>query len=118
MPRPRILLADDHAIVLEGLQRLLEPECDVVGVARNGVEMVELCASTRPDVVVADVSMPLLNGIDALRKMRRQGDQTRVVTPAQASRHGASHLVVGRPGVAASDRRAAAQASLDEMRSA
>jgi len=79
MPRPRILLADDHAIVLEGLQRLLEPDCDVVGVARNGVEMVELCASTRPDVVVADVSMPLLNGIDALRKMRRQGDQTRVV---------------------------------------
>lgn len=79
MPKPTVLLADDHAIVLEGLQRLLEPDCTVVGVARNGVEMVELCATKQPDVVVADVSMPLLNGIDALRKMRRQGDTTRVV---------------------------------------
>jgi len=79
MRKPRVLLADDHAIVLEGLQRLLEPGCEVVGVARNGLEMIEACATTKPDVVVADVSMPLLNGIDALRKMRRQGDTTRVV---------------------------------------
>jgi DNA-binding NarL/FixJ family response regulator len=79
MPKPRVLLADDHAIVLEGLQRLLAPEFELVGVAHNGHEMVETCAATRPDIVVADVSMPLLNGIDALRKMRRQGDTTRVV---------------------------------------
>lgn len=79
MPKPKVLLADDHAIVLEGLQRLLAPEFNLVGVAHNGLEMVELCASTRPDVVIADVSMPLLNGIDALRRMRRQGDSTKVV---------------------------------------
>lgn len=79
MRRPSILLADDHVIVLEGLRRLLEPDCDVVGQARNGAEMVDMCATLRPDVAVADVSMPLLNGIDALRKMRRQGDTTRVV---------------------------------------
>jgi DNA-binding NarL/FixJ family response regulator len=80
MPRrPKVLLADDHAIVLEGLQRLLAPEFELVGVAHNGIEMVETCAATRPDIVVADVSMPLLNGVDALRKMRRQGDTTRVV---------------------------------------
>ncbi len=79
MAKPKVLLADDHAIVVEGLQRLLTAEFELVGVARNGVEMVDTCASKKPDVVVADVSMPLLNGIDALRKMRRQGDNTRVV---------------------------------------
>lgn len=79
MRKTKVLLADDHAIVVEGLQRLLTPDFDLVGVARNGVEMIEACATAKPDVVVADVSMPLLNGIDALRKMRRQGDATRVV---------------------------------------
>ena len=79
MSRPRILLADDHAIVVEGLQRLLAPTFDLVGVAQNGVEMVDTCAATKPDVIVADVSMPLLNGIDALRRLRRQKDQTPVI---------------------------------------
>jgi len=79
MSKPRILLADDHAIVIEGLQRLLAPEFELVGVARNGLEMVETCATTKPDLVVADVSMPLLNGIDALHRMRRQGDTTPLV---------------------------------------
>ena len=79
MARPRILLADDHTIVVEGLQRLLAPSFDLVGVAQNGVEMVDTCAAVKPDVVVADVSMPLLNGIDALRRLRRQKDETPVV---------------------------------------
>ncbi len=79
MSRPKVLLADDHAIVLEGLERLLAPEFDLVATVHNGVEMVEACATHHPDVVVADVSMPLLNGVEALRKMRRQGDTTRVV---------------------------------------
>ena len=79
MAKPRILLADDHAIVVEGLQRLLAGEFDLVAVAGTGVAMVELSASMHPDLVVADVSMPLLNGIDALRRMRRQGDTTPVV---------------------------------------
>lgn len=79
MSKPRILLADDHAIVIEGLERLLAPEFELVGVARNGLEMVETCAKAKPDLVVADVSMPLLNGIDALHRMRRQGDTTPLV---------------------------------------
>lgn len=79
MKKPRVLLADDHAIVVEGLQRLLAPAFDLVGVADNGVAMIEACQATRPDLVVADVSMPLLNGIDALRRMRRNGDRTPVV---------------------------------------
>lgn len=79
MTKPRIVIADDHAIVVEGLQRLLAPDFDVIGVARNGVEMVELCALLRPTLVVADLAMPLMSGVDALRRLRRQGDQTRVV---------------------------------------
>lgn len=79
MKKPRILIADDHAIVVEGLQRLLAADFELVGVARNGVEMVEKCMGLEPDVVVADVSMPLMNGIEAVRKLRRQGDETTVV---------------------------------------
>lgn len=79
MTRPRILLADDHAIVLEGLQRLLARDFELAGVARNGVEMVEQTLALSPQLVVADVSMPLLNGIDALRRLRRDGCSTPVV---------------------------------------
>lgn len=79
MAKPRILLADDHAIVVEGLQRLLAAEFELVGIARNGVEMVDTCLALRPDLVVADLSMPLMNGLEALRKLRRQGDKTVVV---------------------------------------
>lgn len=79
MRKARILLADDHAIVVEGLQRLLAAEFDLVGVARNGVEMVSACTALRPDLIVADLSMPLMNGLEALRKLRRQGDDTTVV---------------------------------------
>lgn len=79
MAKPRILLADDHAIVVEGLQRLLAADFDLVGVARNGVEMVDACVALQPDLIVADLSMPLMNGLEALRKLRRQGNQTTVV---------------------------------------
>jgi DNA-binding NarL/FixJ family response regulator len=79
MKKPRILLVDDHAIVVEGLQRLLARDFDLVGVANDGLAMVEACAATRPDLIVADVSMPMLNGIDALRRLRRGGDETPVI---------------------------------------
>lgn len=79
MAKPRILLADDHAIVVEGLQRLLAGEFELVGVARNGMEMIELALAGKPDLIVADVSMPLVNGIDAVRRLRREGCQSKVV---------------------------------------
>lgn len=78
-PKPRLLLADDHAIVLEGLQRLLASDFELVGTATNGIEMVERCRGLAPDLVVADVSMPLMSGVDAVRALRREGNQTRVV---------------------------------------
>lgn len=67
--KPRILLADDHAIVLDGLRSLLAPEFEVVATAADGRQLVELARSLRPDVIVADISMPLLNGIDAARQL-------------------------------------------------
>jgi len=77
--RPRIILADDHRIVLEGLRSLLQSEFDLVGTAENGVDLVELAQRTNPDVIVTDISMPLLNGIDAVRKLRESGVQAKIV---------------------------------------
>ena len=79
MRRPRVLLADDHRIVLDGLQSLLATEFELVGAAANGRELLELAASTNPDVIVTDISMPLLNGIDAVRKLREGGIEAKVV---------------------------------------
>ncbi len=79
MKKPRVLLADDHKIVLEGLRGLLSEEFDLVGEAANGQQLIERARELAPDVIVADVSMPLLNGIDAVRKMREEGGTAKVV---------------------------------------
>lgn len=79
MERPRVLLADDHAMVLAGLSSLLEAQFDLVGTAHDGRELVELTAQLRPDVVVADISMPLLNGLDAVRSLKKTNPQVKVV---------------------------------------
>ena len=67
--KPRILLADDHKIVLDGLRSLLAPDFEIVGAAADGRQLVQLAQALQPDVVVADISMPLLNGIDAARQL-------------------------------------------------
>jgi DNA-binding NarL/FixJ family response regulator len=77
--RPRLLLADDHVLVAEALRSLLAPEFDLVGVVEDGRELVEAAGKLRPDVIVADVTMPHLNGIDALARLRQRGDRTPVV---------------------------------------
>ncbi|MCC6367479.1 MAG: response regulator transcription factor [Bryobacterales bacterium] len=79
MKKPRILLADDHKIMLEGLRGLLSDEFELVGTVSDGREMIEACRRLHPDVVVADVSMPLLNGIDAARILRDDGSRSRIV---------------------------------------
>ena len=71
MTKPRIFLADDHALILGGLRSLLEPEFDVVGQATDGKALVESAAGLRPDVIVLDISMPLLNGFEAARQLRK-----------------------------------------------
>jgi DNA-binding NarL/FixJ family response regulator len=77
--RPRVLLADDHLLVAEALKSLLSPEFDLVGVVEDGRALVEAAATLRPDVIVADVTMPHLNGIDALVQLRKRGDRVPVV---------------------------------------
>ena len=68
--RPRILLADDHTMLMEAFQRLLSPECQVVGTVPDGRALLEAAPRLKPDVIVVDLSMPLLNGMDAFRQLR------------------------------------------------
>ncbi len=80
MPRrERILLADDHTLVAEACKRLLEPEFEVVGIVKDGRALVRAYAELKPDLVVADISMPLLNGIDAAEQIRESFPKARVV---------------------------------------
>lgn len=68
--RIRILLADDHAMVVEGLRALLENSYEIVGVAADGRAMLEVACKLHPDVIVVDVSMPSLNGLDAAERLK------------------------------------------------
>lgn len=79
MSRARVLAADDHRIVSEGLRSLLEPEFELVGVVENGRVLIEEHDRLRPDVIVADVTMPQMNGIQAMRKLREAGSRAKFV---------------------------------------
>lgn len=71
MTRPRILMADDHSLVLAGLRRLVEEEGEVVGTVEDGRALVEEAQRLRPDLILLDISMPLLNGLDAARQLTK-----------------------------------------------
>ncbi len=75
----RIILADDHNIVIEGLRRILEPRFQIVGIVANGLALVEAARSLKPDIIVADISMPLLNGIDATREIRKFDQDVKII---------------------------------------
>jgi len=81
MKKTTILLADDHAVVRQGFRRILEaqPDMEVVGEASNGREAVEAATKLRPDLVVMDVAMPELNGIEATRRVKEFSPRTRVL---------------------------------------
>ena len=79
MTKPRVLLADDHRMVAEGLKGFLGEEFELVGIVEDGRAMVAEARTLRPDVIVADISMPLLNGIDALALLKRDDPDIRVV---------------------------------------
>jgi DNA-binding NarL/FixJ family response regulator len=71
MARIRVMLGDDHRMFTEGLARLLEPQFDVVGIVENGRDLIPGIQSLRPDVVLLDISMPTLNGIEAARRIQK-----------------------------------------------
>ncbi|WP_310598758.1 response regulator transcription factor [Desulfobulbus sp.] len=79
MRKPRILLADDHRMVAEGLRGLLEPGYQLVEIVEDGRALLEAANRLMPDVVVADVSMPLLNGIEAVRQLKKNNPSIAVV---------------------------------------
>lgn len=79
MSRPRVLLADDHKETLELLRSLLQPDFDVVALVEDGRTLVSEAARLSPDVIVTDISMPGLDGIDAVLRIRRGDPEARIV---------------------------------------
>lgn len=79
MSKVRVLIADDHQIVAEGLRSLLEPEFELVGIVADGREALAAVQALRPDVVVLDITMPTLNGIEAAAQLRAAGCPARVI---------------------------------------
>jgi len=79
MSRARVLLADDHRVVAEGLKSILAVEFDVAGVVEDGRAMIVAAKALRPDVIVSDITMPDLNGIEALEELKKHDPNVRVI---------------------------------------
>ena len=79
MKRPRVLLGDDHNIILEGLRSILEPHFEVVGAVGDGRALVAAAEQLHPDVIIADISMPLLNGIEAARQLQKSQERAKII---------------------------------------
>jgi DNA-binding NarL/FixJ family response regulator len=77
--RLRLLLADDHTLVLEGIRKLLENDFDLVGTVEDGHSLLRVAGQLQPDVILLDISMPLLNGIDACRELVKSLPAARVI---------------------------------------
>jgi DNA-binding NarL/FixJ family response regulator len=79
MSRPRVLLGDDHTLVLDGFRKLLEDRCEVVGTAEDGRTLLRMAQELQPDIVTLDISMPQLNGVDAARKLKKILPRTKLI---------------------------------------
>ncbi len=79
MKRTRVLLADDHPLVLAGLRSLLETECEVLDAVTDGKSLVEAALRLRPDVMVVDIGLPVLNGMDAARQVKKDLPETKIL---------------------------------------
>ena len=79
MGKPRVLLADDHALILGAFEKLLAGACDIVGQVGDGRALVAAVEALNPDVVVLDISMPLLNGLDAGRQIKQKSRNVKLV---------------------------------------
>ena len=79
LSKTRVLLADDYRPLLESVLGLLRPEFEIVGEAQNGQALVEAALKLKPDVIVTDISMPILNGIEAAKRLREAGSSSKIV---------------------------------------
>lgn len=75
----RVVLADDHTLVLEAFSILLSPDVDIVGTAADGRELIKIVRELKPDIVVTDISMPNLNGVDACMKLLKLAPNTKII---------------------------------------
>jgi DNA-binding NarL/FixJ family response regulator len=105
MSAPRVLLADDHALLLGAFEKLLADECEIVGQVSDGRALVAAAERLKPDLVILDISMPLLNGLDAGRQIKQKLRNTKLIfltmnedpdLAAEAFRAGASGYVLKR----------------------
>lgn len=85
MSKPRIVLGDDHGIILEGLRTLLEKDFDIVGTASNGRDLAAEAERLKPDAVLLDVSMPILNGMEAARQIKSRDSHIKIIFVTQKS---------------------------------
>jgi DNA-binding NarL/FixJ family response regulator len=79
MSRTSVLLADDHVMLLDGLVRLLRQDFNVLGTARDGRSLIEMARKKRPEVIVMDIAMPSLNGIDATKILQKEGCEAKIL---------------------------------------
>jgi DNA-binding NarL/FixJ family response regulator len=79
MTAPRIILADDHTVLVEAFQKMLEPYCEVVGTVSDGRALLEKATRLHPDVILVDISMPLLNGLEAAARLKQQMPLTKLI---------------------------------------
>ena len=77
--RPRVLLADDHMVVIEGLRSVLEPHFELVGTVNDGRALLAAAEKLHPEVVVVDISMPMMNGIEATRRLKKSDPTIKIV---------------------------------------
>jgi len=75
----RVLIADDHRLVVEGLAKILEGECELVGSVNNGRELLAAAVAQNPDVILLDITMPLLNGVEAARQIKREKPNIKII---------------------------------------
>src|SRR6516225_9647242 len=79
LTKARILLADDHTLVAEAFKRLLEPEFEVVGTVGDGRALLRAAGELKPDLVLVDLNMPLLNGLDASEQLKQTAPQIKII---------------------------------------
>ena len=79
MPKPRVLIADDHTLVAEGIKKLLESEVELLGVVSDGRALLTKVEKLEPDLVLVDINLPLLNGIDAARQIRKVAPRVKII---------------------------------------
>ncbi len=79
MTKPRVIIADDHRLFLEGFRKLLQEQCDLVATVADGRALLEATERLQPDLVIVDISMPLLNGVDATRQLKKLHPRTKVI---------------------------------------